>query len=351
MIKTIKLPLFTALSLVLFAGFAHAQETQTKVVDEVVAQVNDGVITLSRVKRESKTVVDGFVEDGKTREEAQKMVDAKQGELIANLINEELLIQKAKELGLEKEVEQTVNERLAEIMKSNNLKTVDALYAEMAKQGVDPQELKDSWRKQATREMVLQREVQAKLYWGATSKELKEYFDKHKEKFATPETVSFSEIFLSFAGRDETSVREKAKQIYTQLKAGGDWDKLLKENADPGVVTQGKGKIEGAMVADMKDVIGQPLKGLKVNDYAAPIEIDQLGMSILRVDARQQASDQSVFDENAVRLAILGEKGAEEQKTFMAKLRNEAYIKVSEAYRPLVSPLLFADERKAKTSN
>jgi hypothetical protein len=101
----------------------------------------------------------------------------------------------------------------------------------------------------------------------------------------------------------------------------------------------------------MKDVIGQPLKGLKVNDYAAPIEIDQLGMSILRVDARQQASDQSVFDENAVRLAILGEKGAEEQKTFMAKLRNEAYIKVSEAYRPLVSPLLFADERKAKTSN
>ena len=32
------------------------------------------------------------------------------------------------------------------------------------------------------------------------------------------------------------------------------------------------------------------------------------------------------------------------------KLRNEAYIKVNETYRPIVSPILFADERKATSA-
>jgi hypothetical protein len=71
-------------------------------------------------------------------------------------------------------------------------------------------------------------------------------------------------------------------------------------------------------------------------------------MVILRVDARDQASQESVFDENAVRMAMLGEKLPDEQKKFMAKLRQDAYIKINDAYRPLVSPLLFADERKEK---
>src|SRR5436853_7927347 len=84
--------------------FAAAQETQTKVVDEVVAQVNDGVITLSRIKREMKDAVDSFVQQGKTKAEAEKMVQDKQGELIANLINEELLVQKAKESNPDSEI-------------------------------------------------------------------------------------------------------------------------------------------------------------------------------------------------------------------------------------------------------
>jgi hypothetical protein len=88
-----------------------------------------------------------------------------------------------------------------------------------------------------------------------------------------------------------------------------------------------------------------------VGDITAPFEIDQMGMVILRVDARDAASDQSVFDENAVRLAITSERAPLEQKKFMSKLREESYIKISDSYRPVVSPILFADERKEKTSN
>ena len=67
---------------VFFLGFVlaipavSAQESEERVIDEVVAQVNEGVITLSRVKREIKTIVDSEVQQGKKREEVQKLIDA-----------------------------------------------------------------------------------------------------------------------------------------------------------------------------------------------------------------------------------------------------------------------------------
>jgi hypothetical protein len=133
---------------------------------KVVAVVNDGVLTLSKIRRETK----GIVDEGSARVRSVKTHNAKstrkRGEMIANLIHEELLVQKAKELGFDSEIEANVNRRFLDIMKQYNLKTLDQLYQEMEKQGVDPVEIRDIWKKQATRDLVLQKEVQAKLYWG-----------------------------------------------------------------------------------------------------------------------------------------------------------------------------------------
>ena len=331
----------------LMAFSVSAQETQTRVVDEVVAQVNDGVITLSRIKREMKSAVDSFVQEGKTKEEAQKLVDEKQGELIAGLINEELLVQKAKEGGLDSEIEAELNRRFVDIMKQYNLKTIDELYQAMEKQSIDPKELRDTWRKQATRDKVIQKEIQQAIYWKATPKELKDYFEKHKDKFTTPEKISFSEVFFGFAGRDEKEVREKAKKAYESLKGGADFAKIAKEN-DAGVITQGTGKAEKLVVKDLVETLSKPLGQLKAGEFTPPFDVEDMGVAILRVDDREKASSDSVFDENAVRMAILNEKFPDEQKKFMTKLRDDSYIKISDSYRPIVSPILFADERKTK---
>ena len=154
--------------------------------------------------------------------------------MIANLINEELLMQRAKENGLDSDIEASLNQRFADIMKQYKLKTVEELYAAMEKSGVDPKEMRENWRKQATRDQVLQRDLQSKIYWGFGEKELKNYYEKNKAKFTTPETISFSELFLGFAGRDEAAVREKAAQLYKQLKAGGDFAQIVKDNGDSG---------------------------------------------------------------------------------------------------------------------
>jgi hypothetical protein len=113
---------FVVLALFGLSSFAvTAQETEERVVDEVIAQVNEGVITLSKVRREVKGIVDAEVQQSKSREDAEKMVEEKRGEIIANLIHEELLIQKAKELGLDSEIEANVNRRFLDIMKQYNI--------------------------------------------------------------------------------------------------------------------------------------------------------------------------------------------------------------------------------------
>jgi peptidyl-prolyl cis-trans isomerase SurA len=334
-------------ALFLMSFTVRAQENDAKVVDEVIAVVNDGVITLSGVKREMKGAVDSKVQEGMKREDAQKQVDEKQGELIANLINEELLLQKAKELGIEKDIEADLNARFVQIMKQQNLKTLDALYEAMRKEGLDPEDIRDIWRRQATKDEVIRRDVQAKAYWDPTGSDVKAYFEKNKAKFIKPETVTLSEIFLNFAGQTQDAVRAKAKDLVTQLRGGGDFAKLVLANSESQDVQQTKGVLGTVPLTDLEKQFPQyakAIKGLKAGSVADPVE-DEVGIHILHVDARTaQASDAS-FDDDAVRRAMLEVNYPDALKKYMTKLRQDAYIKISEAYRPVVSPLLYADER------
>ncbi len=325
-----------------------AQETEMKVVDEVIAQVNDGVVTLSRVKREMKDIVDTSVLQGKPREQAQAEVEGKQAELIASMINEELILQKGKDLQVDSEVQGQINQRLAEIMKQQNIKSLDALYKEMEKNGVDPQEIRDVWRKEFTKDLVLQREVDQKVYFGWTQKEIKSYYDANKAKFTKPETVSISEIFLSFAGRDEAAVREKAKQLVAQARKGIRFEKLAVENSDRPDVAENKGKVgEAIKLKEMDPRFAKPLETIKAGGVTDPIEVTE-GMEILRVDERTKSSSESFFDEAEVRKAMTYEILPNKRKEFLSTLRSEAYIKINDKYRPAVSPILFIEERKAE---
>jgi peptidyl-prolyl cis-trans isomerase SurA len=343
--------IFLALFLV-SAGSTFAQETETKVVDEVVAAVNDGVITLSSIKREMRGIVDSKVQEGMKREDAQKMVDEKQGELIANLINEELLLQRAKEMGIEKDIEDQLNGRFVQIMKEQNFKTVDQLYEAMRKQGMDPDDIREVWRRQATKEEVVRRDLQSKVYWTPNGQQVKEYFQANKAKFIKPETITLSEIFLNFAGQNQEAVRAKAKQLVTQIRGGADFAKLVLEASESQDVQQTKGVLGTVPVSDLETRFAsyaKAVKGLKTGQVSDPVE-DDIGIHILHVDERTAAGTDANFDEDAVRRAMLEIAYPDALKKYMSKLRTDAYIKISETYRPVVSPLLFADERTTSST-
>jgi peptidyl-prolyl cis-trans isomerase SurA len=346
-VRNINSAIFLIAFLFLTSLTAFAQESELKVVDEVVAQVNDGVITLSRVKREMKTVVDSLVEQGKTREQATAEVEAKQGELIANIINEELLLQKGKELGAEADADASVNQRFVEIMKQQNIKSLDALYEAMKTQGVDPQDIREGWRRQFIKDSVLQREVDGKVYWGWSAKEMKPYFEKNKDKFTKPEILTLSEIFLSFAGRDENAVRDKAKILVTQLRGGADFAKLAVENSDREGVKDTKGSVGTITLPELKQISEKfvaPIAATKVGGISEPVETVE-GIEIFRVDDRKEASKDSYFDETEVRKAMTYEVIPAERKKYLVTLRGESYIKINDTYRPLVSPILSAEAK------
>lgn len=320
-----------------------AQETEAVVIDEVIAQVNDGVITLSRVNAEMNEAIASLVQVNKKTEAAAKAeVEAKKGELIANLINEELILQKGKELGVDANVDAEINQRFVKIMKDQGLKSVEALFAEMQKSGLRPDDIRSMWRAEITKDAVIGREVYQKTLWGWSDKELKTYFEANKAKFTKPETVELSEMFLSFAGRDEKAVIAKAEELMKQLNAGADFTKLALENSERQDVQKTKGKVGIYPVTELNDKIATAIKGVKAGGYAK-FQIDE-GIEIIRVDQRTAGSSESVFNENEVRRALTLERFPQEQKKYLAELRKDAYIKISEGYRALITPFL-ADEK------
>jgi parvulin-like peptidyl-prolyl isomerase len=200
--------------------------------------------------------------------------------------------------------------------------------------------------------LLLQREVQSKIYWEPTPQEVKDYFGKNQAKFTKPETVTLSEIFLGFAGRDEAAVRAKAKELVLKARApGADFEKLAMENSDKPDVAKTKGKVDTFDVKQLDEKFVAAIKGLNKGGVSEPVDVNDIGVTILRVDDRTAASADSYFDERSVRMAILSERLPAKQKEYMSKLRENAYIKISDSYRPLVSPVLFQEERKGKSTS
>ena len=63
-----------ALLVMLAPSLALAQEGEMQVVDEVIAQVNDDIITLSMLKREMKERIEALKQNGMTEQQANDEV-------------------------------------------------------------------------------------------------------------------------------------------------------------------------------------------------------------------------------------------------------------------------------------
>src|SRR5215211_9067260 len=122
---------FALLILASSATTIFAQEGEMQVVDEVIAQVNDDVITLSMLKKESKERIEALKTNGMTEQQATDEVSKRQAELIATLINEKLLLQRGKELDLANDIEAEVNRRMLQIANDQGINSIEKLYDAM----------------------------------------------------------------------------------------------------------------------------------------------------------------------------------------------------------------------------
>lgn len=328
---------------------ARAQEEGVPVVvDEVIAQVNDQAITLSMLKSEMREAAGALKErGGMTEQQAADEVAKNQPKIIANLISEQLVMQKGKEIPrLTEDVEAEVNREMLRIMKSQGFKTLEEMEAAMRAAKLEPADIRQTYRSQIMRQAVMQREVDAKIYFGLRQEELKKHYEANRTKFGKPESVELSEIYLSLAGRSEPEVRAKAAQIIAEARGGADFGTLAathseREQDGKRVASETKGKVGRYEVPSLNTEIAAAVKGVNKGGVTEPLRLGE-GYQIIRVDDRTPASE-ATYNEEEVRGALTQERAPKEREAYVNTLRKEAYIKVSKDYQDAVMPLLKTD--------
>ena len=343
---------FAALLLAFAAAApARAQEEAPPVVlDEPIAQVDNYVIMLSQLRRENAEFRDVLMKGTPSRppltaEQAEAEVQKRQPEIIFNLINEALLVQKGKDMPrMTEDVEAEVNREVLRVAKQSNIATIEELEEAMKREGVSLSDVKETLRRQFMRQAVLQREVDAKIYFGLTDKELRDYYSANREKFAS---VTLSELFLSLAGRTETEVKAKAADLAARARGGASFEELVEKNSEheptkkfKGVLADADGKARWFPVSELSDAIAVAIKNLKAGGISDPVKTDE-GYMVLRVNERDDA-----FKENFVRGVITQERAEKEHDKYLLTLRKEAFIKPAEGYKALIDPLLAKDKQE-----
>ncbi|HEU4594204.1 MAG TPA: peptidyl-prolyl cis-trans isomerase [Pyrinomonadaceae bacterium] len=347
--------LLAALALtVLSAAPARAQEEGVPVVlDEPVVQVNNDVILLSQLKRENREFKEVLVKQrGVSEQEADAQIAQKQAEVIFGLINESLIMQKGKDLPrITEEVEAEVNREILRVASREGIKSIEDLETAMRAEGVLLSDIRETLRRQYTQQAVLQREVDAKTYYGLTDAELRKYYDANRAKF---QSVTLSEIFLSLAGRSEAEVLAKAKDLIGRARANADFGELAAKNSEREregvrVAEKTKGRLEEDgkprwfLVAELQTAISNAIKDLPAGGVSEPIKVDE-GYLILRVNERDDA-----FKENHVRGVLAQERLPKDRENYLRGLRREAYIMPAKEYKAVIQPLL--DKDKAETAS
>ncbi|HEY0728004.1 MAG TPA: peptidyl-prolyl cis-trans isomerase, partial [Pyrinomonadaceae bacterium] len=330
--------------LLVFTGNVFAQEGEMQVVDEVIAQVNDEVITLSMLKRETEARVEAFIQSGMSEQKAREEVNKRQAELIATLINEKLLLQKGKELDLAGEIEAEVNRRMLQIAQEQGINSIEKLYQAMRDSKLDPDEVRRTMRTEMMKQAVLQAEVDRRVYLGFSSDEIKKYYDSHLDKFRKPESVKLSELYLVTTGKDEAAVKARALELIAQIRAGADFAALAAANSErekngQRTAPQDKGYVGEFDVPQLREDLVAAIKNVPAGGVTEPIRTPE-GWQILRIDARTPPGSTPTFNENRVREAMLMERQPKEREAYLENLRNEAFIKITDTYRASVEPLL-----------
>lgn len=338
------LSITAVLFLFVFGATAFAQEGEMQVVDEVIAQVNDDVITLSMLKRETDARIEALKQSGMNEQQARDEVSKRQAELIATLINEKLLLQKGKEMDLAGEIEAEVNRRMLQIAQEQGITTIEKLYQAMRDSKLDPEEVRRTMRSEMMKQAVLQQEVDRRVYLGFSADEVKKFYDSHQDKFRKPETVKLSELYLVTTGKDEAAVKARALELIAQIRAGADFAALAAANSErekngQRTAPQDKGYVGEFDIPQLRDDLVAALKNVPAGGVTEPIRTPE-GYQILRVDARTPAGSAPTFNENRVREAMLMERQPQERENYLQNLRNEAFIKITDTYRASVEPLL-----------
>ena len=191
--------LFFLLPTTLLAQAAPQPKPKGVIVDEIVARVNNNIITLSDYQKADNSLRDEIQHECQncTADKMEGIYRDRYKDLLRDLIDQQLLIQRGKDEGIS--VETDVIKRLDDVRKDNKLATLEDLEKAVEGEGLSWEDYKNQIRNGLLTQEVIHREMNTRINIGKD--EVKKYYDEHQQEFVRPELVALSEIFLSTEGK------------------------------------------------------------------------------------------------------------------------------------------------------
>ena len=298
-------------------------------VEDIVAHVNDRIITQSDYDRAMKEADDEAKQHGATMQQ----ISEGHRDLLRTLIDQQLWLSKGKELGIDGDTE--LVKRLDEIRKQYNLATMEDLEKAAKEQGVSFEDFKANVRNQIITQDVMREEVGRRIQ--ITPGEVERYFNAHKQNYSKPETVQLSEILVSTGADPDDKAKvdageAKAADIEAKLHAGGDFAQLAKSFSDGPTAPDGgvfgtfrRGELGAKVFEDATF-------SLKAGQYTEPIRTRQ-GFIIFRVDQHNSSGPPAFKDvEPQVEQDLYFSQMEPKMREYLTQMREEAYINLKPGY-------------------
>jgi len=326
--------LLVSLAVFVFVVTAFAADT---VIEEIVARVNNSIITRNELQKAKDQLAAEAREKGENPDQA---VAKHQQDMLRDLIDQQLLIQKAADLGITGDTE--LIKKLDDMRKQMGLNSMEDLEKAAEQQGISYEDFRQNLRNSIITQAVIGREVGSHIQF--TKDETQKFYDEHKHELERPEQVYLSEILIAPTKpakegdqppdptADQLAAAEKkANDVLAELKKGAKFEDVAKKDSDGPTAAQG-----GDLGAFGRGMLAKELEdktfGLKKGEFTDVIRTRQ-GFVILKVNEHTTAGVPPLKDvEPNVQEAIYLQKLQPALRAYLTKLREEAYIDIKEGY-------------------
>ena len=307
-------------------------QTKSVVLEEVIARVNNEVITRTDLERARTELQQEVQQDCPkcTPQEVKGRMAGEEKNLLRDLIDNSLLVQHGKDMGVSVETE--VVKRLDEIRIQNNIATMEDLETQIDKSGISFEDFKNNIRNQLIQQEVIRHEVGSKMILDHA--QVLQYYNEHKSEFVRPEQVTLREIFVSTEGKPESemaALRKKAEDLLQRVKNGEDFGELAKHFSDGSTAKQGGdlGRFEHGQLALNIEQAVFALQRLQTTDVIPT----KTGFLILQVGEHYAAGQQPAEKvDNEIQDRLYNEKLRPALRAYLENLREDSYVTVKPGY-------------------
>ena len=341
--KKTELPLLLAVTYALFLPCLTFADT---VVEEIVARVNNDIVTRTEYIRSRDQLKQEVQQQNPTN--ADRAFAERQKDVLRDLIDQQLLLQKGKDLGITGDTE--LVKRLDEMRKQMNLETMEDLEKAAEGQGASYEDFKQNLRNQIITQKVISQEVGSRL--AMNKDEERKFYDAHKAEMERPEQVRLSEILMApktsakpAAAADakpdpaadaETeaalaAAKVKADDVLDQLHKGAKFEDLAKSSSD-GPSAKDGGDLSYFKRGTLSPELENQIFALKTGEITGVIRTKQ-GYVILCVTEHQTAGIPPMKEiEPRIQDALYMQKLQPALRAYLTTLREEAFIDYKAGY-------------------